>query len=70
MKIRMETILGVQEYIVDKVTKTQIVTVPINNVGARLRFRKPDSLEDGIRLRIIPKETWSLTRYFLKVEKD
>lgn len=70
MKIRMETILGIQEYLVDKVTKTQIVTKPINNVGALLRFRKPDCLENGMRIRIIPKETWSSTKYFLKIKED
>ena len=56
-------------YEIVKVTKTQLITEPINDSGYVLRFKRPDGkITTGIKLRPIPHERFSPNNYYLEIE--
>lgn len=55
-------------YEIGKVTKTQLITKPINDAGYKLRFKRPTGkITPGMQLVPIPYERFSPTTYYLEI---
>lgn len=61
---------GRREYRIAKLTKRQLVTEPLNETGAQMRFYRPavEGLKDGMPLTLFPKRRYDANEYFLKLE--
>lgn len=64
--------LGKRTYVIAKVTKTQLITEPINSVGAVMRFRRPDTLTDGAKIFEVGlgSKGFNPVEYTLRIERS
>lgn len=64
--------LGKRTYVIARATKTQLITGPINSVGAVMRFRRPDTLTDGAKTFEVGlgSKGFNPVEYTLKIGKE
>ena len=62
--------LGKRTYVIVRMTKTQLITGPINSVGAVIRFRHPDTLTDGAKIFVVGDRGFNPVEYTLKIGKE
>lgn len=56
---------------VARVTKTMLITEPINEVGAVLRFRRPTGkITNGMRIYEVVHQSFSVMFYYLEIKKE
>ena len=61
---------GKHTYRIVKLTKRQLVTEPLNETGAQMRFYRPctEDLKDGMPLTQFPKAGYDSSTHFLKLK--
>lgn len=62
--------LGKRTHVIVKITKTQLITGPINDVGAVLRFHRPDTLTDGAKMSVVGRRGFDPIVYTLRIERS